>query len=80
MWNPSGSLSVARNRPKGKIDIGGELVRRGWALAYRRYGLICSLVSGRKLSKHETVAALSRSLVAIYVEGLSSAVHKGRYA
>ena len=23
----------------GKLDIGGELVRRGWALAYRRYGL-----------------------------------------
>ena len=25
----------------GKLDIGGELVRRGWALAYRRYGLTC---------------------------------------
>ena len=23
----------------GELDIGGELVRRGWALAYRRYGL-----------------------------------------
>ncbi len=23
----------------GKLDICGELVRRGWALAYRRYGL-----------------------------------------
>ena len=23
----------------GRLDIGGELVRRGWALAYRRYGL-----------------------------------------
>lgn len=23
----------------GKVDIGGELVRRGWALAYRQYGL-----------------------------------------
>ena len=23
----------------GEIDIGGELVRRGWALAYRQYGL-----------------------------------------
>ncbi len=23
----------------GKIDIGGELVRRGWALAYRRYSM-----------------------------------------
>ncbi len=22
----------------GMLDIGGELVRRGWALAYRRYG------------------------------------------
>ena len=39
MWSPPSSLSVARNRPKGKIDIGGELVRRGWALAYRQYSL-----------------------------------------
>ena len=23
----------------GKVDIGGELVRRSWAFAYRRYGL-----------------------------------------
>jgi endonuclease YncB( thermonuclease family) len=23
----------------GRLDIGGELVWRGWALAYRRYGM-----------------------------------------
>ncbi|MCZ6861509.1 MAG: hypothetical protein O7I42_14750 [Alphaproteobacteria bacterium] len=23
----------------GRLDIDGELIRRGWALAYRRYGM-----------------------------------------
>jgi len=31
----------------GKVDIGGELVRRGWALTYRRYGLTLRSPGGR---------------------------------
>ena len=34
----------------GEIDIGGELVRRGWALAYRQYGLTYVRHSARPAS------------------------------
>ena len=40
---------------------------------------ICSLEGGRKLAKHESVEALSESLVAFYIGGLAGAVRKGRY-
>ena len=42
------------------------------------YG-ICSLEGSRKLAQHESVEALTRSLVLLYVEGLSNAAQKGRY-
>jgi hypothetical protein len=40
---------------------------------------ICSLEASRNLAKHESVEALSESLVAFYVGGLTGAVRKGRY-
>jgi AcrR family transcriptional regulator len=40
---------------------------------------ICSLEGSRKLAKHESVEALSKSLIAFYIGGLTSAVQKGRY-
>ena len=41
---------------------------------------ICSLEGSRKLAKHESVEALSESLIAFYIGGLTGAVRKGRYA
>ncbi len=40
---------------------------------------ICSLEASRKLAKHETVEALTHSLILFYVEGLSNAAQLGRY-
>lgn len=40
---------------------------------------ICSLEGDRKLAKHESVEALSTSLIAFYIGGLIDAVRKGRY-
>lgn len=40
---------------------------------------ICSLEDDRKLAKHESVEALSGSLIAFYIGGLIDAVRKGRY-
>lgn len=40
---------------------------------------ICSLEGSRNLAKTESAEALSRSLVAFYVEGLASAVRSERY-
>jgi len=40
---------------------------------------ICSLQDSQKLAKHESAEALTRSLIAFYVEGLRSAASYGRY-
>ena len=41
---------------------------------------VCSLEATSKLVKHESVEALSQSLITFYVEGLATAAKKGVYA
>ncbi len=40
---------------------------------------ICSLEGTRKLAKHESVEALSRTLISFYINGLGEAMRDGRY-
>ena len=69
-------LTLAPLFPAGKEKERVHSARVLWSALHG----ICSLEGGRKLAKHESVEALSESLVAFYVEGLTGAVRKGRYA
>lgn len=61
--------------PEGKEKERVHSARVLWSALHG----ICSLEGGRKLAKHETVEALTRSLVLFYVEGLAAAAQTGRY-
>ena len=40
---------------------------------------ICSLEASRNLAPHESVEALTHTLIAVYVRGLAAAGREGRY-
>jgi AcrR family transcriptional regulator len=61
--------------PEGKEKERVHSARVLWSALHG----ICSLEGSRKLAKHESVEALTRSLILFYVEGLSNATQKGQY-
>jgi AcrR family transcriptional regulator len=61
--------------PEGKEQERVHSARVLWSSLHG----ICSLEASQKLAKHETVEALTRSLILFYVEGLSNAPQLGRY-